>query len=200
MVKSNSIPVGRKAHKKTSFSDQEYVNLVPNDDDVAVKDERRYLPIDVVERDLDRWSWGTENFTWQFYRDNHGQQGITASIVLVIPWTEFNGKAVQRRLTGSCNFTMANYAPNSHFLATAKSECVKNAASDLGPKFGRGLNDTHHDEGRQVEFEAPPTAAQRQKTKPDALMLAKFKKAAAEGDQTVLDILSNVYEFSDSDA
>lgn len=184
----------RRPQKKSSFSDQEYVNLEPSEEDIATKEDARYLPIDVVERDLDRWAWSTERFTWQFYRDGRGQQGISASIELVIPWMELSGKIVQRRLTGGCNFAMTNYAPNSHFVATAKSECVKNAASDLGRKFGRGLNEGLGDVQRS-EAPAEPAKKPQGKRKPDDTILAKMKKAVDAGDQTAIEIYSKIYEF-----
>jgi hypothetical protein len=178
--------------KKSSFSDQEYVNLEPNEEDIAVKEGARYLPIDVVERDLDRWVWGTENFTWQFFRDNRGQQGISASIVLVIPWKGDDGKVIQRRISGGCNFAMTNYAPNSHFVATAKSECVKNAASDLGRKFGRGLNEGLSQEGHDES----PVEKPRTKMQPDEKIKAQYNRAVEVGDQTVIKVLTSVYEFN----
>src|SRR5713226_7038875 len=106
--------------KKSSFSDREYVNLPPNEEDVAFKDGGKYLPIEVVERDLDRWSWGTQNFAWQQYRDKFGNFCVGASLELVIPWKDDNGDLAERRLVGGCNFIIGSYLPNNHFVATAK--------------------------------------------------------------------------------
>jgi len=137
--------------KKSSFSDSEYVNLIPNEADIATKDGGNYLPIEVVERDLDRWAWGTQNFSWQQFRDKFGNFCIGASLELVIPWKSDDGDITERRLTGGCNFIILAYFPNNHFIAIAKSECVKNAASDLGPKFGRGLNDSVVPDDSEIE-------------------------------------------------
>lgn len=176
--------------KKSSFSDRHYVSQAPNEDDIAVKEEARYLPIDVVERDLDRWAWGTANFQWQFYRDKRNDTWISASLELLIPWKEGN-VITDRKLVGSCNFIITSYAPNWHFVATAKSECVKNAASDLGKKFGRGLN-----EGLLPAIKDPvPISPPGGKNKPDKTILAQFKKACEEGDETHKGILLNIYEF-----
>src|SRR3954469_7637269 len=181
----------RKPTKKTTFSDKEYVNQAPNEDDIAVKEEARYLPIDVVERDLDRWAWGTANFQWQFYRDKRNDTWISASLELLIPWKDDKGVIAERKLVGGCNFTIASYFPNSHFVATAKSECVKNAASDLGKKFGRGLN-----EGLLPASNEPaPAAPAGGKMKPDKGILAQFKQACEEGDETYKGILLSIYEF-----
>lgn len=183
----------KKLPKKSSFSDREYVNLEPNEDDIAVKDGGRYLPIDVVERDLDRWAWGTQNFAWQRFLDKNGNSGIGASLELVIPWADDNGKIVERRLVGGCNFAITAYAPNSHFVAIAKSECVKNAASDLGRKFGRGLNeDIVHSAGEPtIQRETP-----KSKRKPDKDIRARFDKALADGDNATIALYSNIYEFN----
>lgn len=181
----------KKPAKKTTLSDRQYVEQVPAEDDIAVKEEARYLPIDVVERDLDRWAWGTQNFTWQFYRDKRNDTWISASIELLIPWKDDKGGISERKLVGSCNFLITAYSPNSHFVATAKSECVKNAASDLGKKFGRGLN-----EGLLPVINNPSTVEPAKgKMKPDAAILAQLKKAIAEGDETHKGILLSIYEF-----
>lgn len=177
--------------KKTSLSDRRYVDQSPSEDDIATKEEARYLPIDVVERDLDRWAWGTQNFTWQFYRDKRNDTWISASLELLIPWKNDSGVVMERKLVGSCNFLVTAYLPNSHCVATAKSECVKNAASDLGKKFGRGLNDNLYP---VVNKEAPEETLKR-KMKPDKGILAQFKKACEAGDETHKGILLSIYEF-----
>jgi hypothetical protein len=177
--------------KKTTFSDREYVAMAPPEDDIAVlKDGGRYLPIDVVERDLDRWPWRTENFTWQLFVDQYGKKCVGASLDLVIPWND-GGRLSERRLTGACNFNIASYAPNGHFVATAKSECVKNAASDLGKKFGRGLNE------EAAPSPEPAATAKKSAAKmiPDGNVLAQFKAAKMRGDQTFINIFSDVYEI-----
>lgn len=181
----------KKPAKKTTLSDRQYVEQVPAEDDIAVKEEARYLPIDVVERDLDRWAWGTQNFTWQFYRDKRNDTWISASLELLIPWKDEKGVITERKLVGSCNFIITAYAPNWHFVATAKSECVKNAASDLGKKFGRGLN-----EGLlPVNNNPAPVEPAKGKMKPDAAILAQLKKAIEENDETHKGILLSIYEF-----
>lgn len=182
----------RGATKKTTLSDREYVAFPPNEDDIAtLKDGGRYLPIDVVERDLDRWPWTTEHFTWQLYVDQYGKKCVGASLDLVIPWNE-GGRVSERRLTGGCNFNIGSYAPNGHFVATAKSECVKNAASDLGKRFGRGLNE------ERAPAPEPAATLEKPKTKmkPDAQLLAQYKAAKERGDTTAMSIFENVYEIN----
>src|SRR5262249_17119691 len=157
-----------------------------SEDDIALKDEARYLPIDVVERDLDRWAWGTQNFAWQQYRDKRGELCIGASLELLIPWTNDDGSRAERKLTGVCNFQIASYVPNGHYVATAKSECIKNAASELGKKFGRGLN-----AGLQQQPEATEPAPDRNtKRRPDQQIKDRFKKALEEGDEATIALYS----------
>lgn len=43
-------------------------------------------------------------------------------------------------LTGGANFNLKRYADNQHFIATLKSECIKNAVKDIGEMFGFYLN------------------------------------------------------------
>lgn len=183
----------KKPAKKTTLSDRQYVEQVPAEDDIALKEEARYLPIDVVERDLDRWAWGTQNFTWQFYRDKRNDTWMSASLELLIPWKDDKGVMLERKLVGACNFLITAYSPNSHFVATAKSECVKNAANDLGKKFGRGLN-----EGIWMTTTPTPEIIENTepKRKPDKSILDKIKEFKEKGDTGSLAIYANIYEIN----
>jgi hypothetical protein len=185
--------------KKTTFSDREYVAQPPNVGDVAALKDKEgyvlglYLPIEVVERDLDRWPWRTENFAYQQYRslDKYGSPCLSASLELVIPWKDDSGKITERRLVGCCNFAISNYTPNLHFVATAKSECVKNAASDLGKRFGRGLNE----EIAAVTGEVP-AAVEKPKKKPDKTILETIRKFKEAGDESAIAIYANIYDLN----
>ena len=183
------------------LSDRGYVESLPKEQDIATKEDgARYLPIEVVERDLDRWAWSTQNFTYQQYRslDKFGAPCISASLELIIPWTDDNGKIIERRLTGACNFPVASYAPNGHFVATAKSECVKNAASDLGRRFGRDLNAMIVKTPTEPLPEVPLEAIKNSiaKRKPDKDMLEQIRKAQERGDTAALAIYGNIYEIN----
>lgn len=116
---------------------KEWLLLEPNTEDVyALSEGVHYIPIDTMEKLLDEFtSWGTQNFKYLMFKDGYSNPCVAASIELVV---EYEG--VKRTMTGACNFSLKSLYPNSHFLATAKSECVKNAASDLGKRLGRGLN------------------------------------------------------------
>lgn len=103
-----------------------------------------YLPIEVVETLLDTFnSWSTQNFKWQLYKNGYSDNCVAASIEVVVEYrngVSVNEDVIKRTFTGACNFSIKALYPNDHFLATAKSECVKNAMSDIGRRFGRSLN------------------------------------------------------------
>jgi hypothetical protein len=198
MEKSKSKQETRLPRKKSSFSDREYVAQPPTEDDIAtLKDKEgiilaRYIPIDVIERDLDRWAWTTRNFTYQQYRslDKYGKPCISACLELVIPWKDDNGILSVRTLVGACNFEINSYAPNRHFVATAKSECVKNAASDLGKKFGRDLNFNV----APLSSDALPASKPRQK--PSQMILEEIRKFKEAGDEAAIAIYANIYDLN----
>lgn len=183
----------KRPAKKSTFSDRQFVEQAPVEDDIATKEEARYLPIDVVERDLDRWAWGTQNFTWQFYRDKRNETWISASLELLIPWKDDKGIGTERKLVGTCNFLITSYAPNSHFVATAKSECVKNAASDLGKKFGRSLNEGMVPLGKEA------VVIEQLKRKPDKDILEALRKFRENGDDASIALYAKIYEINTED-
>lgn len=186
-------PARKAPAKNTSLSDREYVSQIPAEEDIAVlQGGARYLPIDVVERDLDRWVWSTQNFKWLLYDDKFRNRCIGADLELIIFWKNEDGTTTERRLIGVCNFVVGNYVPNGHIVATAKSECVKNAASDLGKKFGRGLNEGF----MHSPVVEKATAKSAIKMIPEKSIIEKFKKAVEEGDETMIKIYSDIYEFN----
>jgi hypothetical protein len=78
--------------------------------------------------------------------------------------------------------------PNTHFLATAKSECIKNAASDIGKYFGRGLNDGVIPFNKPIEKKVV-------KSNPDAKIMQQFANAVMNGDEATITLLSNMYDI-----
>lgn len=96
----------------------------------------KYFKIEELENLLDTFdSWGTQNFNYYLYRNSYANLCVAASLEL---WVEHDGK--RRTFVGTNNFSIKSIYPIKHFLSTAKSECMKNAASDIGKRFGRGLN------------------------------------------------------------
>lgn len=150
-------------------------------------DGSKYLPIERVEFCLDQYNWSTKNFHYSIFKNGYADLCVAASIELVIEYKE-NAVIIQRTFVGACSFSLKYIEPNQHFLATAKSECVKNAASDIGTYFGRGLN-----EG----FVSPeqPEAKQKLKMKPDSTIMQKFMDAVANKDEAAITMLTNIYDI-----
>lgn len=111
---------------------------VPETDISTLSEGAKFIKIERIEELLDEFfdSWSTQNFNYFLYKgEGYGNLGISASIELTV---EYAG--IKRTFVGACNFATKAIFPNTHFLATAKSECMKNAASDIGKRLGRGLN------------------------------------------------------------
>lgn len=112
----------------------------PEHDDVAPAPEGGlHIPIERLENLLDTVHWSAQNFHWHIFKNGYADNVIAASIELVLEYTE-NRKLIRRTFVGGCNFSINAIFPNVHYIATAKSMCIKNAASDAGVKLGRGLN------------------------------------------------------------
>jgi hypothetical protein len=99
-----------------------------------------HIPIEAIETTLDDFNaWGTQNFNFYMYRNGYADNCVAASIEVFVEY-ESDGVHKKRTFVGACNFSIKSLFPNQHWLATAKSMCIKNAVSDIGKKFGRGLN------------------------------------------------------------
>lgn len=111
---------------------------VPEIDISTLREGAKYIKAERIEDLFDELfdSWSTQNFNYFLYKgEGYGNIVVSASIEVVV---EYNG--IKRTFVGACNFAQKAIYPNTHFLATAKSECMKNAASDMGKRLGRGLN------------------------------------------------------------
>lgn len=155
----------------------------------ANSDGGKFIPINDLEDLLDPLEWSTRNFNHQIFKNGYADLVVAASLELVITIRETSGVERQRSFVGACSFSLNSIAPNDHFLATAKSECVKNAASDIGRYFGRHLND----DLAPTRNEAPPPA--RPKTKPDSKIMRQFMEAVEKGDQATITMLTNIYDI-----
>lgn len=123
-----------------STSIKDWLKQEPEPDDVAPAPERGlHIPIEKLENNLDHFNWSTQSFHWHIFKNGYGDNVIAASIELVLEYTE-NKKTIRRSFVGGCNFSVTAIFPNVHYIATAKSMCIKNAASDAGKKLGRGMN------------------------------------------------------------
>ena len=146
-------------------------------------DGSRFIPIRKLEDMLDEYQWSTRNLQWQFLKEA-GTISVSASIELVIDTAKG-----QRSFVGACNFPIERINPNSHWLATAKSECIKNAASDISEYLGRGLNDDI-----EIQKEAY-TEKIRPKATPTSSIMQKFNDAVSQGDEKTAALLKNIYEI-----
>jgi hypothetical protein len=153
--------------------------------------EAKYIPIDQLENQLDLLEYSTRNFQYQVIKDGYANLVVMASLEVWIMYQLENGEIIHRSFVGGCNFPLMSIAPNQHFIATAKSECMKNAASDISQFYGRGLNKS---------IEPPDTkgtmiAKKVVKSKPDAKILQQFANAIQAGDEATIIMLSNIYEI-----
>lgn len=176
--------------KKTSFSDWEFLQQEVPEEDIRIKDGGKYIPIGALENALDQYPWGTQNFTWQLYKDGYGKLCVAASLELLLPFVDDEGNDRVRTFVGACNFPLWSLGVPD-WLATAKSQCVKNAASDAGRRLGRGLND-------EVIPDRPTAVEQekaKQKFQPDDKIRKQFATAVERRDQKTIAMLENIYEF-----
>lgn len=151
-------------------------------------DGSKFLPIEVVEACLDPFNWSTRNFHYTLFKNGYADLCVSASIELVIHYMA-EKVAIERCFVGACSFSLKAIEPNHHFLATAKSECVKNAASDIGAYFGRGLNEGFVSENQPSPVNTKP------KMKPDSKIMQKFMDAVANKDEAAITMLTNIYDI-----
>lgn len=178
--------------KKSSFSAREYLEQMPLEEHVKEKDGAFHIPIGSLEVALDFFDWGTRNFQWEMYKDGYANLCVAASLELVLNYQDDERNWISRCFVGACNFSLASLAPIPHFLATAKSECVKNAASAAGRRLGRELNvDVAHERGPSMLPEKP-----KAKIKPDPKIVEQFKSAVARGDEAAINLISNIYDVN----
>jgi hypothetical protein len=152
-------------------------------------DGGKFIPINELENMLDELDWGTRNFHSYIFKDGYANLVIAASLELVVKF-KFNGLERERSFVGACSFSLKSIDPNKHFLATAKSECVKNAASDIGKYFGRGLNDDLPPDSEKTETKV------LLRMKPDSKIMKQFLKAVEDKDEPAITMLTNIYEIN----
>lgn len=158
-------------------------------------DGSRFIAINKLEDILDELEWGTKNFHHIVFKNGYADLVVSASLELVVKYLTDDSRIVERTFVGACSFSIKSLEPNQHFLATAKSECIKNAASDIGKVFGRGLNDNMPIQETAAETKKRP------KAKPDSKIMQQFMKAVADKDEATITMLSNVYDIkTESDA
>ena len=144
-----------------------------------------YIPINTLEDLLDELEFSTKNFHHFVYKNSYGLI-LSGSIELTVT---IDG--IQRTFVGAASFELKGC--EFHDTAKLKSECIKNAATDIGRKYGRHIN-----EGREAQSPKPPEEAAKEalkKLKPDMAIIKQFEKAIRENDAATIALLSNVYQL-----
>jgi hypothetical protein len=148
-----------------------------------------HIPIEILENDLDLFQWSTRNYQWNLYKDGYANLCVGASLELVLLIRSDTGILQERTFVGCCNFLFGAIAPIPDWNATAKSMCIKNAASEAGKRFGRGLNSEILPSS---ETSVKPPAV---KSSPDSKIMSQFLKAVEEKDEATITMLSNIYDI-----
>ena len=84
---------------------------------------------------------------------------VSASIELMVTWKrdEPNSYEDDYTFVGSITFEPAKFNDNENIAGVAKAEAIKNAAKEIGQKFGRNLNPQNSDSDFLLELtQAPP--------------------------------------------
>lgn len=170
---------------ESQFKKQVMSPVLP--EDMEPVDGAFHIPIDKLEIRLDELDFSTRNFAYQIFKDGYANLCVSASLELEIKYKD-KTKVLTRSFIGACNFSLKSIEPNSHFLATAKSMCIKNAASDIGKYYGRGLNADLAPAVRQVEKAIV-------KSRPDSKIMQRFLDAIESGDKATEIMLSNIYDI-----
>ncbi len=148
-----------------------------------------YIPIERVEELLDELTdkcWGTVNYHQSLYMDEEQRQCVYASIELELTIQD-EDREINKVLVGSFNCRLDQYSPNPYWSGSVKSECVKNAAKDLGRRFGRYLNENF--------VPASNIPEEKPKSKPDKAIRNAYEKAIIEKDEEIVKKLESIYKF-----
>lgn len=173
---------------------QQWLQQEPDPTEISKNsDGSDFIPIGIIEPLLDELTdgdWSTSNFKYstQVYGTT---LLISASVELSVRYKIKTGEpgfgvwdTVRRRISGAVTFTDATHGSNLNFAATALSECIKNAAKKLGPRFGRNLNDR----GAMLAIQDAPSL----KPKMDVITAKKYENAKKIDDiKTMLEISNN---------
>jgi len=89
--------------------------------------------IEMMGNDFERYS--TTNFHFEYLQRGHDCI-LSGSISLTV----VDADCGEHTFVGGANFNLKRYAENEHFIATLKSECIKNAVKHVGNTYGLRLN------------------------------------------------------------
>jgi len=129
-----------------------------------------HLPIfrinEMLGEDFERYS--TTNFHFEYLQ--HGHSCILSGSILL---TVVDGDCGEHSFVGGANFNLKRYADNEHFIATLKSECIKNAVKHIGEKYGLFLNQGMLDIQSLKQIESGEYQVEKPKTKSNTLSAKK---------------------------
>jgi hypothetical protein len=115
----------------TPCKDEELSYIKDGDRDIA------YIPIGIIERILDeKFEWDTSDFKFSIAKTG-SFWFATGSVLLTVR----NSGSYIRSITGAATIRISSKDENMHYEATVLSLAISNAASRLGRRFGRHLND-----------------------------------------------------------
>jgi len=149
-----------------------------------------HIPIEALEIQLDEFQYSTQSYQWNLFKDGYAALHVAASIELVLNVKITESETIRRTFVGACNFPLLSLGPIQDWNATAKSMCIKNAASDAGKWLGRGLNS-------ELIPDRTPAAEKKiaNKKAPDSKIMQQFLAAVEKGDQATITMLSNIYDI-----
>lgn len=171
-----------------------WLGEAPDPNDVTDSPEGgKHIPIEKLKALLTQLDpgWGTENFRWTF-AVIEDQVYCNASIELVVSYG-----GIKRRVTGACTFNTRTYATNeaanTHFVAIALANSLKNAAMNCGRKLGADLNIVNGD-----TYSNPIKSKKRESVKliPDADIRKRYAIAVAGGKKQEVDKFESMYDFT----
>jgi len=142
-----------------------------------------HIPILKVKEMLwaDFQKWGTTDFKCTIIQNGHEGVIVDASCVLNLSYIiEVEGKSWlgmgQYSFVGATSFHSKRYAGNDNYGATALAECIKNAAKNIGRKFGSALNPAMYELGNEVATQVVQQAKKKDPMKAGIDNLLKNKQ------------------------
>ncbi len=177
-----------KTTKSKTNKDLIWLNSEPDESEIEDSPYGgKHIPIDKIRVLLDRLNGCVTKYQLSYYKNGRGDLSAAASLELTVT---IDGK--ERTVTGAYNLTL-HEAPNGFWNGTLKSECVKNAASELGKRLGRDLN---KDMPKQEPINYQEIAKKiNGKPKPDSKVMQQFLKAVEKGDKAAQITLANIYDI-----
>lgn len=179
---------------RQNIFDKDWLQTEPPKEEIESINGGYYIPIEKLYPLLDRLNWSTRNYKVQIYKDSYTNVSAHGSLELTVV---IDG--VERTVTGSYNLDISS-APNGYWNGTLKSDCIKNAASQIGKRLGRELNKEVPVATTTPSEKAIAKVEQMIKIKPDQKVLKKFIQAVEKGDEATITAINNTYQMNIEDA